>query len=197
MKKKWLFALSFLLFILIGGYFILRTAASNQKWPNENGWIKIGNKIAIEPLEKLTLLENKELLAADGLYYATWVTGNSVPYKNSDGDMINLYDAQLYFLAAETAAKETAAENCSAWLAAAKENYDVQTEDTITYGEQCYTIITYNCIGEDNPYDRGVSAFGAYSTNAVCAEFTCLKNYKEDLILLLTDFLNNCHYKAD
>ena len=84
--------------------------------------------IGVEAPETLTFLENNEALAAEGLYYATWVDGNSVPYENSDGDTIELYDAQLYFLAGEAPDKDAAQEDCLTWLAAAKENYDVHSE---------------------------------------------------------------------
>lgn len=137
------------------------------------------------------------MLAADGLYYATWVTGSSVPYENSDGKAIDLYDAQLYFLASETPTDDSAREHCNSWLAAAKENYEIKSEDTIICNGHSYTLITYHCVGEDTPYDRGVSAFAACGSTAVCAEFTCLENYEGDLEAILTRFLNGCHYSTD
>ena len=47
------------------------------------------------------------------------------------------------------------------------------------------------------PYDHGVSAFAACGTNAVCIEFTYIESYEKDLELILTDFLNGCHFDAD
>lgn len=172
-----------------------QTAADGQSWQDD--WLKIGTSVGVDTPEQLSLLENKEALAADGLYYAAWVAGSSVPYENNDGDVIDLYDAQLYFLTNETASGETAAASCNAWLSAAKENYEVQTEDTVTLNGQPYTLLTYTCTGEDNPYERGVSAFGVSGSTAVCAEFTCLEGYAEDLETILTKFLNGCHFKAD
>lgn len=193
-KKRLLFPICLLLF-LNGCASIPQTAADGQKWMDD--WIQIGSSMGIDAPKQLTLLDNKETLAADGLYYATWVTGGSVPYENSDGDTIDLYDAQLYLLTNEAISEEKAKVSRDTWLSAAKENYEVHTEDTATFNGQSYTLITYSCTSEENPYDHGVSAFGVCGATAVCAEFTCLENYTEDPEALLTDFLNGCHFKAD
>lgn len=195
MKKKKLSALLLLSLLLTGCTSAPKFTTDGQNW--EDDWINIGSNIGIEAPEELTLSDNKDALAADGLYYATWVAGSSVPYKNSDGETIDLYDAQLYFLASESPSEESAREECSIWLTAAKENYEVQTETEITCNGQSYTLITYICTGDNTPYDRGVSAFGTCGINAVCAEFTSLENYTKDLTPILTEFLNNCHYRAD
>lgn len=158
-----------------------------------NGQVSIGTKITVDTPDQLKLLDNKETLAADGLYYATWAAGTSVPYENSDGDTVDLYDAQLYFLTSEALSKERAETSCSSWLAAAKENYRVQSEETVTFHGQDYTLITYDCINDENPYDHGVSAFGVCGTTALCAELTCRETYTQDARALLTDFLNGCH----
>ena len=193
-KKKLLFSI-FPILLLIGCASTPQETADGQKWSDD--WTKIGTTVGVDAPKKFTLLDSKEALAADGLYYATWVDGNSIPYENSDGDTIDLYDAQLYLLTNEAISEENANTSRDTWLSAAKTNYEVITEDTVTLNGQSYTLITYNCTNEDNPYDHGVSAFGVCGTTAVCAERTCLENYSEDLETLLTDFLNSCHYKTD
>jgi len=172
-----------------------RTAADGSQWQED--WVPVGTRIGIEAPEHLALLDNKETLAADGLYYAAWTAGDAIPYENSDGDTVDLYDAQLYFLSCEAMTEEKAKESCEAWLSAARENYEIHTEDVVTLGGQTYTWIAYDCVSEDSPYDRGVSAFGVCGATAVCAEFTCLTDYTEDLETTLTDFLNGCHFKAE
>lgn len=57
-------------------------------------------------------------LSADGLYYALWTTGNSKKYENSDGETVDLYDAQLYLLLGESKTSEAAAESMENWLTA-------------------------------------------------------------------------------
>lgn len=108
--------------------------------------------------------------------------------------MTDLYDAQLYLLASETAGTDSAEKNYRTWLAAAEDNYEVHNKETITCNGQSYTLISYNCVSEDNPYDRGVSALGIHDNHAVCAELTCVKDYNEGLEKLLTEFLEGCHY---
>lgn len=195
MKKKKILFITCLLLLLTSCASTPKTTKNSQPWLEE--WTQVGTKVGVDAPKQLTLLDNKETLAADGLYYATWVTGNSIPYKNSDGDTIDLYDAQLYFLTNETKSEEKAKSNCDTWLSAAEENYKVHTKNTATLNGQAYTIITYTCDNEENPYSHGISAFGVCDNTALCIELTCVENYKEDLEALLTEFLENCYFKAD
>ncbi len=171
-----------------------KNAADGQAWSED--WITVGNRLGIEAPEGLSLLENKDILAAEGLYYATWTKGGSVPYENDDGDTVDLYDAQLYLVAGESRSAEKAEDNTETWLAAARERYDVVSEETITCNGQEYTLLTYTIAKESSPYVRGVSAFGCYNTESVCAELTCVADFGEDLKPILTGFLDGCHYAA-
>lgn len=159
--------------------------------------IKIGSTLEVAPAEKLKFLEHKDLLSADGLYYTAWTVGDSVPYNNSDGETIDLYDAQLYLLTSESSNDEKAETECAGWLSAARQNYEILTEENCEFNGQAYTLLTYNCTGDDNPYDRGISAFGFCGSTAVCAELTCLESCTEDARQLLTGFLNNCYFSID
>lgn len=144
-----------------------------------------------------TLFDNMDALSADGLYYAAWTMGDSEPYENNDGDTVDLYDAQLYFLLGEFKDAESAQNNMDTWLSAGKTNYDIQSEENVICNGQNYLLITYQFIHTDNPYARGVSAFSVFDNNAVCIELTCRENFDEDLKAVLTDFLNGCTYDAD
>ena len=158
-------------------------------------YVTVGNHLTVHNTDtRLTLLNNMDALSADGLYYASWTAGDSEPYENSDGDTVDLYDAQLYLLLGEFKTSDAAQENMDNWLTAGHTNYDVTDEQTITYNEQTYTVITYNSISEENPYSYGISAFGVYNNLAVCAELTCREDYQEDLSEVLAVFLNNCTY---
>lgn len=174
------------------------SAVSAQSAPNADeasGDIMIGNFLRIENIDsRLTLLSNLDTLSADGLYYASWAIGDAGAYENSDGDTVDLYDASLYLLAGEFKNTQYAQENMDTWLTSAKGNYDVLSEEEITCNEQTYTLITYNSIHEDNPYARGVSAFGVYENCAVCIELTCRDTFTEDLRDILVDFLESCSY---
>ena len=174
------------------------SAVSAQPAPSveeASGDIMIGNFLRIQNIDsRLTLLSNLDTLSADGLYYASWAIGDAQAYENSDGDTVDLYDASLYLLAGEFRNTQYAQENMDAWLTSAKGNYDVLNEEEITCSGQSYTLITYNSIHEDNPYARGISAFGVYENCAVCIELTCRDAFTEDLRDILVNFLESCSY---
>lgn len=159
-------------------------------------YITVGSHLTVHNTdERLTLLHNMDTLSSDGLYYASWTTGSAEPYENADGDTIDLYDAQLYLLLGEYQNAETAESNLDDWLNAGQSNYDVISEETVIHGGQTYTLITYSFNNEENPYARGVSAFGVYENCAICIELTCREEYSEDLHDMLTAFLDRCSYK--
>lgn len=179
---------------LLSGCSVLPSISENDTAVNSE-YVTIGSSLTVRNTDtRLTLLSNMDALSADGLYYASWTAGNSEPYENFAGDTVDLYDAQLYLLLGEFKSSDAAQQNMDNWLAAGKTNYDVLDEKTITCNEQSYTMVTYNFINEENPYARGVSAFGVYNNLAVCAELTCRETYSEDLVEMLTEFLNNCTY---
>lgn len=158
-------------------------------------YVKIGRYLTVHNTDtRLTLLDNIDLLSADGLYYASWVSGDPEPYENSSGDTIDLYDMQLYLLMGEFKNQDAAQKNMESWLAAGQTNYDITGEETVTCNGQSYTVIIYNFQNEENPYSYGVSAFGVHEELAVCVELTCREGYQEELQEMLTDFLNNCTY---
>lgn len=195
MKKRLLFFAGCLIFLFTGCVSKPQSAKDGRKWSDD--WTLVGTQIGIDVPKSLTLTDSNETLAADGMYYAAWAAGGSVPYENSEGDTVDLYDAQLYLLTNEAVSEKKAKASCETWLSAAKENYEVYAEDTVTLGGQSYTLITYNCKNEDNPYARGVSAFGVCGATAVCAELVCVEGYTEDLQALLSEFMKNCHFKKD
>ena len=127
--------------------------------------------------------------------YTTWTLGDSEPYENSEGETVDLYDAQLYLLLSESKNNDDARTDMSKWLDAAKNNYDVLAEEDIICNGLSYHIISYHCNGETNPYDRGISAFGSWENAALCAELTCLKEFDNDLKDILIHFLDNCSFE--
>ena len=158
-------------------------------------YISVGSHLTVHSTDdRLTLLNNMDTLSADGLYYASWTAGSAKPYENADGDTIDLYDAQLYMLSGEFQNAQTAEEYMNDWMNAGYANYHVNAGETVTCNGQTYTLITYSFTNPENPYDRGVSAFGVYGNCAVCIELTCQEEYREDLHEMLTEFLNGCSY---
>lgn len=176
---------------------LLQEDKEKDTWA-DSGYITVGGSLTINNTDnRLTLLNNMDALSADGLYYASWAIGDSEPYENSDGDVIDLYDAQLYLLLGEFPDSEKARNGMDKWLTAGKTNYEILDEEEITCIGQTYSLITYNFISEDNPYDHGISAFGVCGNHAVCIELTCQKAFDGDLRDILIHFLDSCTYSAE
>lgn len=193
MKLKFSFCILFLTLILTGCS-IFPPEEKENTWA-DSGYVTIGHCLTIENTDNgLSLSDNMDVLSADGLYYAAFTMGNSEPYENSDGDTVDLYDAQLYLVLGEYSNSTTAQNNMDKWLTAARENYQILSEEEINVNGQPYSLITYRFINETNPYDRGVSAFGINGNNAVCIELTCRENFEDDLRMIMNDFLSNCAY---
>lgn len=157
--------------------------------------LTMGSSLEVKNTDnRLVLIDDNSALAADGLYYASWGIGNAQPYKNKDGNIVDLYDASLYLLMGEAKTNEAAKDYMNTWLEAAKTNYDILEEKEMTFQKQAYTVVAYQCRSEDNPCARGISAFAAFGNSAVCAELTCQNDFKDDLESILENFLNHCSY---
>lgn len=170
--------------------------AKKELAPGTSEYTAIGSRLEIRDIpDSLTMLDNMDALSADGLYYAAWTIGDAVPFENSEGKTVDLYDAQLYLLLGEYEDSGKAEENLDAWLDAGRSNYQITAEEEITCNDLTYTLLTYDCISEDNPYAHGVSAFGVFYDNAVCVELTGREEFSGDLRDILTEFLECCSYK--
>ena len=162
---------------------------------NADGTAPVGKTlVAPAPPEGFTLLDNKDILAANGLYYASWVNGEPQPYENSEGKTVNLYDAQLTLVVQENKTEEKAASAVSGWQELAQQNYDISDTQTLTAGGQEYTVIQFAYQDESNPYAFGVAAFGQKGTSAIEWELSCQEGYTGDALAVLTEFLNGCTY---
>lgn len=167
-------------------------AADGLDWSGD--WVTVGSIVGVDTPEGLTPRENNEVLAANGMYYATWSIGEGEPFTNEDGDEVELYEAQIYLLLSGCKSVEEAENTLAQWQELAKQQYVVGETDTQTHNGQDYTVITYTFDSEDNPYARGASAFGLYRNYAVSAELTCREEFDGDAAELLAGFLENCHY---
>ncbi len=164
--------------------------------PINEDYVTIGSRLVVHNTDsRLTLRNNMDTLSSDGLYYATWSAGESESYENSDGDTVDLYDAQLYLLLGEHKTTDAAQESMKSWLEAGHSNYMVTGEETILCNGQPYTMITYDFTNEQNPYSHGVSAFGVFENCSVCVELTCRENYTENLPEMLNRFLTAFQYQ--
>lgn len=162
----------------------------------DSEYVTIGSHLTVHKTDsRLTLIDHKDALASDGLYYAAWAAGSPEEYVNSEGDNVDLYDAQLYLLLAECKTAEAAEDNQKSWLEAGQANYEVTDEETISCNGQSYTLLSYHFTNDENPYSHGVSAFGVFENCAVCVELACQESYGEDLNEMLTAFLEGFDYE--
>lgn len=169
---------------------------SNTQPPVNEDYVTIGSRLTVHNTDsRLTLQSSMDTLSSDGLYYAAWSAGESESYENSDGEIVDLYDAQIYLLLGEHKTTDAAQEYMNSWLDAGHSNYNVTKEETILCNGQPYTMITYFFTNKENPYSHGVSAFGVFENCSVCVELTCQEDYDEDLAEMLNSFLSGFQYK--
>ena len=169
--------------------------ADGTAW-GEN-WTTLGGVLGVEePGHDLELRDNNEALSVTDMYLASWTIGEGSPYTNEDGDEVTLYPARLDVLVYGRKDADAARQALADWTARQAETYDVTASQKQTCGGQDYTVSAYTCKSENNPYSRGISAFGVYNDYAISAELNCLDSFTEDEATILTDFLNICHYAA-
>ncbi|MDE7243538.1 MAG: hypothetical protein K2O18_06120 [Oscillospiraceae bacterium] len=169
-------------------------AADGAEW--DDNWVTVGGIVGVETPAGLDSRENNDTLGANGMYYATWSSGEAEPYVNEDGKDTDLYDAQVYLLLAGSKSAGGAEESAAEWVEMASERYNIGTTSAETYNGQEFTVITYTFSSETNPYTYGASAFGVYRNYAVSAEVSCRESYDGDAKTVLAGFLENCHYAA-
>ncbi len=191
MKKRIALLLALLL-ALSGCSSNLASLADREDW--DETWVGVGLYLGVEPFGyDFELMDNKDVLAANGLYYTTWVVGEPEEYVNSDGDTVDLYASQLYLLLEVCASPSDAAQEIAEWQAISEENYTVLSQTGQTVEGQTFTVLTYLC-GEENPYSSGAVAFGSLGECAVSAEISCREDFGGDAGEILAAFLRCCHY---
>lgn len=191
-KIHYFFPFLFTILLLTGCSFdsLLQKDTMNK----EKDYLTIGNRLTINNIDdSFTLLDHKEALAANGIYYTSFGIGDSENYENSSGEIVDLYDAQLYLLLGETKSENAAKKKKDDWILAAKENYDILEEEFYD-NELSYSILSYHHKNTNNPYTKGISAFCVFGNNTLCIELTSKENFEEDLKTLLMNFLENLSY---
>ena len=72
-------------------------APFSKKEPLENVTeLTVGSSMKVTNInQSYTLTADNSTLAADGLFYVSWGLGEHEPFKNSAGETVDLYDANL------------------------------------------------------------------------------------------------------
>ncbi len=170
-------------------------AADGADW--DESWITLGGVLGVgEPGNGLVLRDNNEALSINDMYLASWTIGEGSSYVNEDGDEVALYPARLDVLVYGCKDGDAAGAALEDWTARQADTYDVTAAEEQTHNGQSYTVSTYTCKSDTNPYARGVSAFGVYKNYAISAELNCLESFTEAEAGILSGFLDACHYAA-
>lgn len=197
--KGWKYGITLL---LIAGFLGLSGCSqypdqANDGTPWDPNWTMLGSVLgAEEPGNGFSLLDNYSVLTGEDIYYAAWVAGEPTNYTNEDGEDVEVYDAQLYLLAAGCADDTHAQQNQQDWIARQQETYTVTKTWNESRNGQDYTLLAYECGSETNPYSRGVSAFTVCGTYAISAELACQADFTGQEQEILLQFLDGCHYSS-
>lgn len=204
--KNWKRFLPLVLIFAGSGALVLLLNSFEARYPSQavdgtawdENWTMLGAALGVEePGNGLVLLDNNTALAANDTYLATWASGEAISYVNADGDDTEIYEAQIYLLLMGCKDRDSAQANVDNWINRTGETYAVTGARTESCNGQEYTVLTYACGSDTNPYHRGVSAFAVFENYAVSVELTCLKEYTGDEAAILAAFLTGCHYSAD
>lgn len=168
--------------------------ADGAQW--DDSWVNVGGIIGVDTPEGLDSREYNDTLGVNGMYYATWSSGEAEPYTNAEGQEAEIYDAQVYLLLSGYDEAGKAEDAAAEWLDMAAGQYNVEDTETASYNGQEYTVIAYTFSSDTNPYQRGASAFGVYRNYAVSVELSCQEDFDGDAREILAGFLENCHYAA-
>lgn len=170
-------------------------AVDGAEW--DDTWVTVGNMLGVDVPEGLTLRDNNDSLASQGMYIATWSSGEEEAFVNKDGNEVPIYDAQINVLLAGFREDGKAEENMADWLQMAQEQYSVTNTVSETHNGQEYTVLSCTYTSETNPYDSGAAAFGVYLNCAVAIEVSCRDKYEGSAGELLQTFLDGCRFAAE
>lgn len=157
-------------------------------------WTVVCPLLAVEPFEGFTLYESNDALYLSGIYYATWVTGQSRPHTNEEGEDAEVFDGQIYVIVQEYKSSDSAKSGISQWISREKATFEAGEEYAASCAGQDFTIVPIAGGNEGNPYRRGAAAFAVRGDWAICVEFLGTEGFDTDYTQTLEAFLNGFHY---
>ena len=188
--KKRIFALCLIVSLLLAGCSLPEppdTAADGTPWSDD--WTTLGAVLGVENVDGWRLLRNEDVLAAEGMYFASWVMGESA--LNAEGESV--YPAQVFLVLSEC---ETAADTerlITEWLALVSENYTAEAPQTLDHKLGSFTLIPYRC-DDNSTFARGISCVGVVGNRAVNLEVSCMEDVELDPEGTIIEYLNGFHF---
>ena len=101
MKKTWLLLVT--LALLLTG---CAQQSRHPEWDEE--WTRFGDLMAVEAPEGFAPGEYNDVLSLNGIWYATWISGEARSVQTAEGEEATAYDAQLYLLIRECGSEDEA-----------------------------------------------------------------------------------------
>ena len=160
----------------------------------DEAWFRVSTDVGVETPSGFVFNESNDVMSPDGLYYATWTSGEGRDITNAQGREAVVYDAQIYVLVKVCDDKAEAEADVSEWMAREKSSYETTPETELTAAGQAFRVLPLIKGSEDNPYGRGVAAFAVRENTAITVELLCADAWTGDLESTLEAFLNGFHY---
>ncbi len=185
MNKRWM-ALGLILGLLLCGCSqqLPQTDAAGNPW--QESWVTLGYTLGAETLEGWALQRSEDVLAAEGIYYTLWTSGEALTQTNEAGDSVTTYDGEIHLMVEETPTPEAAAAIAEELNALTLERYPHAETGEAEYAGQAFRIWLY---------EGGASATGQRGSSAIRVDIA-LRNSQEPA-RILADFLEHCHYPAE
>lgn len=158
-------------------------ASDGTPWNSD--WTTMGSIMGVEELEGWTLERSEDVLAAEGMFYNVWTTGETITYTNDKGDEITAHDGEIYLVAAQSDSSEKAAQMAAEWITLTEERYPDREDSTAEYAGQSFAI---------SVYPGGASATGIRENCAIRVDVAVREGFDRGPAQVLADFLNHCHY---
>ena len=184
--------------VLFAGYTPAELSLSEDIPQTDAEYTQLGPVLMVEKMDCLELLDAKDVLSADGLFYGTWGSGELHSYEDEDGNEIQIRDVQLFALVSEKENPEQAAAETDNLLYTARETYHVTEEKQVEIDGREFTCLVYDNEGirKNAHYARGISAFKTEGNCALCIELTSQKEWDKDMEPLLKEFLEHCRFSG-
>lgn len=163
-------------------------AADGTPWGTE--WTNFGAVMGIAPVEEWTEQRNEDVLAAEGMYFASWTWGEGE--LNAEGEKV--YPAQVFLVISQCESTAEAEEYVQDWLDMARDTYIAEEPHLLDHTHGTFTMLPYRVDGGADSFTRGMAAYGIHNDLAINLEFTCREDVSLDPEFTLTAFLDSIHF---
>lgn len=187
MKKTWLLLVT--LALLLTG---CAQQSRHPEWDEE--WTRFGDLMAVEAPEGFAPGEYNDVLSLNGIWYATWISGEARSVQTAEGEEATAYDAQLYLLIRECGSEDEANANLHDWFEREAQSYEAGDPYELSAAGQYFSCLPLLSASAENPYSHGAAAFAVRGNLAFSVEVLCVEGFDGDAQELLEQFLNGIHY---